>query len=160
MAKDKFWQKYVLPTQEDFFDVETINPAEAYRKQAEAINLSGPLYAKIETAEAQLGRIIRVEKEIRSRILLQSWPVPGSIRTNELLNAYILENAENFITPDGYIRDAREFLLKLERRKQVLEADIKKFWRRIEALDAMTDKCDRVLNWAKHQARMELNLGG
>jgi len=157
---DKFWEKYTLPVQEDFFDVESINPAEAYRKQAEAINLSGPIYANIEIAEAQLGRIVRVEKELRSRILLQNYPVPANVRNNELLNVYILESARSFITPEGYIRDVTEILLKLERRKQVLEEKIKKLWRRVQALDNMSEKCDRIMNWAKHEARMELTLGG
>jgi len=156
----KFWEQYHLPSQEDYFDVEVINPAEAYRKQAEAINLSGPLYAEIEIAEAQLARILRVEKELRSRILLQNFPVPSTVRNSELLNVYILENAKGFVTPDGYIRNVTETLLTLDRRKQKLETQIKRAWRRIQALDSMSDKCDRVMNWAKHQARMELNLGG
>jgi hypothetical protein len=157
----EFWKKYELPTQDDFFNIEEINPAEAYRRQADAINLSGPIYAKLEQVEASLGRVVRVEKELRSRILSQNIDrVNSTLRGAELLDAFLLDAAREFIMPDGSLKDVSEELSRLSRRRQKYETLRAKLLRRIAALDSMADKCDRILNWAKHQARVELGLGG
>ena len=156
-----FWKKYEMPTQEDFFDVEEINPAEAYRRQADAINLSGPIYAELESIEAKLARVVRVEKELRIRVLSQNIDrVNSTLRSAELLDAFLVDAAQDFIMPDGVLRNVSEDLLILLRRRQKYEVRVKKLVRRISALEAMADKCDRILNWAKHQARLELGLGG
>lgn len=156
-----FWSNYTLPTQDEIFGIEEINPAEAYRRQADAINLSGPVYAELERVEALLGRVIRVEKELRARVLSQNISrINSTLRGSEILDAFLLEAAVDFEMPDGSIRDVSENLVTLARRRQKYDSARAKLIRRITALDSMADKCDRILNWAKHEARMELGLGG
>jgi hypothetical protein len=156
-----FWDKYYIPVQNELFDIEEINPAEAYRRQAEAINLSGPIYAEIESIKDKLSRVIRIEKELRSRVLAQNIDrINSTLRGAELLEAFLLDAAKDFMMPDGTIRDVSETLIRLARRKQKYEHRVSQLMRRISAIEAMADKCDRILNWAKHEARMELGLGG
>lgn len=155
--KDNFWTRvHVLPTQDDFLDVENVNPADAYRKQADAINESGPLYAQLESLEQRLQRVDLVYKELRTKVLAQSMPVPSSsTRTNDLVDAFILSQAKIFKTKEGMIKDISEMLVNLEKRKLKLEGEIAKVNRRLRAIEALADKCDRIMNWAKHEARLE-----
>lgn len=156
---DNFWNNYTLPTQDSFLDIEEINPAEAYRRQADAINLSGPIYAEIERLDARFYRISRVEKELRTRILAQNITnIKSTFRSSELLDAFIVHSAQKYVTDEGEIKDVSETVIRLGKRRQELDAKLKRLNKRIAALESMADKCDRILNWAKHQARLELGL--
>lgn len=153
----QFWKMHHLPVQDDFVDVESINPAEAFRRQADAINYAAPLYDGLEKAEYTLERVNRVEKELRTRILSQHIPVPSaSTRTTDLVDAFVLAKSKAFTMPDGTIKDVSESLLLLVRKKSKLELQVHKLQRRLRALEAMADKCDRIMNWAKHEARLEV----
>lgn len=152
-----FWNKYNLPVQDQYIDVDSINPAEAYRRQADAINYSAPLYAELESLEHRLERVLRVEKELRTKILAQNMPLPStSTRTNDLVDAFVLNNAPHFRMEDGTIRDVSSTLMKFAREKSKLLLAINKTERRLKALESMAEKCDRILNWSKHEARLEL----
>lgn len=153
----QFWKMHHLPVQDDFIDVESINPAEAFRRQADAINYAAPLYDELEKAEYKLERVNRVEKELRTRILAQHIPVPSaSTRTTDLVDAFVLAKSKAFTMPDGTIKDVSESLLLLVRKQSKLELQVHKLQRRLRALEAMADKCDRIMNWAKHEARLEV----
>lgn len=154
---DKFWRSYTLPVQDEILELEEINPAEAFRRQADAINLAGPLYAELEHLRSRYTRVFKILKELRDRILSQNMPVPsGSTRTNELVDAFIYSCAKDFVMPTGIKRDVSEDLFKLARKKLDLEFQITKAEGRLRALELMADKCDRIMNWAKHEARLEL----
>lgn len=156
---DSFWDMYKLPIQRDFLDVEEINPIEAFRRQADAINFAGPLYAELEVLDARMYRVSKIYKELRDRVLSQNMPVPSSsTRTTDLVDAFILKCSHEFVTSNGEIKDISNNLLKLFRRKCKLEFKINRIERRLRALESMADKCDRVMNWAKFQARTELIL--
>ena len=156
-----FWNKYHVPVQDEIFGVENINPAEAYRRQAEAINLSGPIYAELEVVEKKLARVVQVEKELRSRILAQNMDrINSTLRGSELLDAFLLEAAQDFLMPDGTFRNVSENLVTLARRRQKYELQRSQLMRRITAIEDMAEKCNRILNWAKHEARIELGVGG
>jgi len=158
----EFWKKYYIPLQTNFLEeFEDINPAEAYRRQAEVINMSGPIYAEIESLEARLHRVSKVENEIRTQILAQNLNnMKSTFRNSELIEAFILESAAQFYMPNGELRDVSVELIRMSRRRKNLEFKIKKLQKRIQALEAMADKCDKILNWAKHQARLEMTLIG
>lgn len=155
----RFWKQYKLPVQDAYFEVEEINPAEAFRRQADAINSAGPIYAEMEHLEARLYRISTVERELRTRVLAQNiGRIKSTFRSAELIDALILDAAVTFIMPNGQIRDVGENLLKLARRRLELESRLRRLNKRLQALESMADKCDRILNWAKHEARLELGL--
>jgi hypothetical protein len=153
----EFWDQYYLPEQNDRDDVEIINPAEAFRKQAVSVNLSGPIYAELEVVEAQLRRVQRAEAELQRRILAQQMDdLKGTqTRTNELVDAYVLSAAENFQL-EGRIRDVRRFVLRWRRRADRLQGRKALLERRLRALSSLAEICENVLNWDKHQARLEL----
>jgi hypothetical protein len=154
---DQFWNEFRLPEQQEHGDVEIINPADAYRKQAVAINMSGPLYAGLEVVEARLRRARRIEAEIERRILAQEADsMKGTqTRTNELVDAFILAAAENFLHK-GQLKDVRQLLLKWRRRIDKLEAEKLKLERRLRALQQLAEICQKVLDFEKHLARLEL----
>lgn len=152
-----FWLKYNIPVQDEYLELDSLNPADAYRKQADAINYAAPLYEYLEHIDFQLERVVRIEKELRSRILAQNMPLPSSsTRTNELIDAFILNKSIVYITESGEIKDISNFLLKVSRKKSKLEYEKSKTERRLRALESMADKCDSILNWNKHEARLEL----
>lgn len=145
-----------MPMQDEFIDLEEINPAEAYRKQAEAINAAGPLYAELESLENRYHRVSSTLKDLRSAILSQNMPVPSSsTRTTDLVDAFILSCSKNYVTASGEIKDISSSLRKMEKLKYKLEYKISQVSRRLKAIEDMADKCDRIMNWAKHEARLE-----
>lgn len=147
---------HVLPTQDQFLDLEEINPAEAYRKQAEAINEAGPLYAELESLENRHHRVQSTLKDLRSEVLSQNMPVPSSsTRTTDLVDAFILSCSKNYKSPTGETKDISHSLRKMERVKSKLESRISQISRRLRAIEDMAEKCDRIMNWAKHEARLE-----
>jgi hypothetical protein len=152
----------IRPDDDELSDIEVINPAEAYRRQALAINLSGPLYAELELTDLWLRKAKRIESEIRRQILAQEMAglKHTQTRTNDLVDAYILASAERFKSPTGKVKDIRPFLLRLRRRIERLEAQKERCERRLRALANMADYCDRILNWAKHEARLQLTQRG
>lgn len=154
---DNFWTRvHYLPTQTDFLDLEEVNPAEAYRRQAVAINEAGPLYAELETVEEKLGRIDRALNSVKKRILSQNMPVPSSsTRNNDLVDAFVLHCSKTYENSKGDVVDVSEKLIRMERHKSILESRRDKLSRRIRAIESMADKCDRIMNWAKHEARLE-----
>lgn len=153
-----FWNKLTVPTQDEYLDVEYINPAEAYRRQADAINLAAPLYAELEVVDAQLSRASRVERELTRRILAQAMKGMKGVqtRTNELIDAFVLAEAERFRMDDGTVKDVRHHLLKMRRRIERLQVRKDKLERRLKAIQMVADYCDRIMNWAKHEARLEV----
>ena len=152
-----FWKKYNLPVQDEFIDLDTINPAEAYRRQADAINYAAPLYDELEHLENMLERVQRVEKELRTKVLSQNMPLPSSsTRTNELIDAFILNCATHFKLQNGETKDVTDILLNLIRRKFKLEHKKAIVERRLRALESMAQRCEAILNWKKHEARLEL----
>lgn len=155
--EDFDWGKYSIPVQDDFLDVENINPAEAYRRQAWAINVSGPLFAELEQVDDQLSSIRTKEKRLRTKILSQNMPLPStSTRTNDLVDAFIYNKAENYSNEEGEIHDLRPYIDSMQKEIAVLENRRSTLERRLKAVEGMADKCDRIMNFAKHQARIEL----
>lgn len=157
MNRKDFWIRvHSLPVQDDFLDLEEINPADAYRKQAEAINAAGPLYAELESLENRFDRVNLTLKEIRGKLLSQNMPLSSTAtRTSELVDAFVLSAAENYRDEQGEIKNVQNSLLRMERLRGKLETRIAQVTRRLRAIEAMADKCDRIMNWAKHEARLE-----
>lgn len=157
MNNRDFWKKiHRLPMQQDFLDMEEINPAEAYRKQAEAINVAGPLYAELESLENRLNRVTTTQKSLKSQILAQNMPISSTAtRTNDLIDAFVLSAAKNFKDANGHTKDITDSMLNLEKLRSSLELRISQTARKLKALEDMADKCDRIMNWAKHEARLE-----
>jgi chromosome segregation ATPase len=154
---DNFWSDFNIPIQDIDESMESINPAEAYRRQAIVVNKSAPLYAELEEKEEQLTKYKKLEKELRSRVLSQNMPVPSSsTRTNDLVDAFIISCSKKYVNSEGEETDVSENLLELSRNIITLEADITKLERRIRALESMADKCDRILNWQKFMGKVEI----
>jgi hypothetical protein len=153
----EFWDKLTLPTQDTYDDIEYVNPAEAYKRQVNAINLSSPLYAELELVSAWLGRAKRIEREITRRVLAQEMSnLKGTqTRTNDLVDAFILSASADFQIGNK-IKDIRPFLIKLRRKIDRLEVSKEKLERRLKAIEKMADRCDIILNWNKHEAKLEL----
>lgn len=159
MNRNKFWEIYTIPVQEDVIGFEPINPADAYRKQADAINQAGPIHAELEVLEARLHRVETIETELKRRILAQNMPLPSSsTRTTELVEAYILHKAEEYLSTDGTIKDVSGYLSRLHVRRAGLQRSINKLQKRLRALQAMAEKCDSILNWAKYEGRLHSGL--
>jgi hypothetical protein len=118
------WDRLRIPVQEDLEDIEYINPAEAYRRQAVAINMASPLYAELEQVDAQLHKYDRIEKEVRRVILSRNInALKGTqTRTNEMIDAFVLEAAGDYEMANGTRKDIRLFLLKLRRKVSTLDA--------------------------------------
>ena len=157
MNRKDFWLKvHSLPTQFDLYELEEINPAEAYRKQAEAINAAGPLYAELESLENRLQRVSMTLKELRARILAQNMPLSSTAtRTTELVDSFVLSASYEYTNSEGVTRNISDSMMKMERLKGSLELKIAQVTRRLRAIESMADKCDRIMNWAKHEARLE-----
>lgn len=153
-----FWNNYYIPVQDENPEAESINPADAFRRQAEVINFSGPLYAELEVVEAQLKRAQRVEDELKRRILAQGMAdLSGTkTRTSDLVDAYVFTLAEWFEL-NGITRDIRPQLLRLRRRISRLEVKRDKIQRRLRALADMAETCQKTLDWVKHSDRLELS---
>lgn len=153
-----FWESLVLPTQDRYDDVEYANPADAYRLQIDAINTSSKLYAELEQVDEQLRKAELLEKEVVRAVLAQNMAeMKGTqTRTNDLVDAFVYAAAAHYKTAEGVevnlqprLRKIRRRITKLEHQKDLLE-------RRLRAVNTVADICDRVLNWNKHLARLEL----
>lgn len=158
--QDKFWEKvYYLPVQHNRDDVESISLAEAYKAQAEVINRSGPLYAKLEKIQRALDKALWQEEHLRRKILsVEMVKLKGTqTRTSELVDAFVLHSAQA-VEIKGVVQDVRPGLEKLRKRIHTLRSKKEETERRIRALEKYADACDRILNWAKHEHRMELSL--
>lgn len=157
MNRQDFWLKvHSIPTQFDSYELEEINPAEAYRKQAEAINAAGPLYAELESLENRLHRVALTLQELRARILAQNMPLSSTAtRTTELVDSFVLHASTSYKNSEGVTSDVSQSLLRMVRLKSSLELKISHVTRRLRAIESMADKCDRIMNWAKHEARLE-----
>lgn len=157
------WHKLTIPTQTEYEDVEYVNPAEAYRKQVDAINLSAPVYAELETVDAWLARARRIEREVVRRVLAQEMNnIKGTqTRNSDMVDAFVLASAEFLeMEPGQPTKDARPFLLKIRRRIERLEARKETLERRLKAIQNMADWCDRILNWCKFEAKLSLSADG
>lgn len=151
-----FWDRIYVPIQTEDEDVEAINPAEAYRRQAEAVNLSAPIYAELEVVDSLLKKAEHFESELTRVVLAHHMDSLKSVqtRTNDLVDAFVLAAAEK-VPINGQIRDLRQHLLKIRRRIARLEARKAKLERRLKAIEYTTDRLDSVLNWNKFLGRLE-----
>lgn len=155
-----WWDSLKVPTQDQFDDIEYVNPAEAFRRQADAINLSSPLYEELETVEAWLTRARSIEKELIRRILAQNMTGLKSVqtRTNDLVDAFVLDAATRYQVA-GETKDISDSLLKLRRRIERYEGRKVRCERRLRAIQGMADRCEAILNWHKFAARLEVGRG-
>jgi hypothetical protein len=152
-----FWDNYYIPVQAEDVSVEPINPADAYRRQVQAINASGPLYAELEVIESRLSRLLAFEKGLARQVLAQNMDsLKGTqTRTGDLVDAFVLAAGETF-EHGGLLKDVRPKLLKARQRIEAMERRKLVIEKRLKALDKLVDVCENVLNWAKHEARLEL----
>jgi hypothetical protein len=154
---EDFWSEINIPEQNEFVGADVVNPADAFRKQALVVNLSGPIYAELELVDRQLRKVDAAEKELIRRILAQQIDTINGTktRTTDLIDAFVLASAEFFVQ-DNETKDVRPYLIKWRRRISTLEARKAKLERRLKALLQMADAADRILNWDKHLAKLEL----
>jgi chromosome segregation ATPase len=152
----EFWKTYSLPIQDEFIDVDSVNVADAFRKQADAINMSGPIYAELEVLETRLERVLRIEKELKQKVLAQNMPVhSASTRTNDLVDAFTLKCSETYEMADGSTKDISDMLVSLSRRRSKLEIRITHLQRRLKAIETMADRCSEIINYWKFTTRLE-----
>lgn len=157
---NKFWNRLYVPIQDEDLNVEAINPAEAYRRQAEAVNLSAPIYAELEVVDSLLRKAEHLESELTRVVLAHHMDSLKSVqtRTNDLVDAFVLSAAAS-VPINGKYRDLRPHLLKIRRRIARLTARKSKLERRLKAIEYTTDRLDSVLNWNKFIGRLEYGRG-
>lgn len=152
------WSKLRIPTlpiDDDYLDY--VNPADAFKKQADAINMAAPLWEELEEVNIRLDKYTRLERELVRRILADNMSAMKGTqtRTSDLVDAFVLEAAKTFKTEEGE-KNVTRLLLRLRRNIEKMQSRKDLLERRLRAVEKVAEFCDRIMNWVKHEARLEM----